>query len=91
MITKPLTFTGKALHLSFATGAAGHVAVEIQDENGTPIPGFTLEDCVVPSYDDIDRVIHWKTGSDVSMLAGKPVRLKFDLRDADVYALWFAP
>jgi hypothetical protein len=91
MITKPLSFTGKTLHLNFATGAAGHVAVEIQDETGAPIPGFTLADCVAPSYDDIDRVIHWKSGSDVSALAGKPVRLKFDLRDADVFSMWFAP
>jgi hypothetical protein len=91
MITKPLTFTGKALHLNFATSAAGHVAVEVQDENGTPIPGFTLEDCVAQSYDDIDRVIRWKSGSDVSALAGKPVRLRFDLRDADVFSFWFAP
>jgi hypothetical protein len=43
------------------------------------------------SYDDIDRVIRWKSGSDVSALAGKPVRLKFDLRDADVFSFWFSP
>lgn len=89
VITKPLTFTGKELHLNFATGAAGHVAVEIQDEAGQPIPGFALADCLSQSYDDIDRVIRWKTGSDVSTLTGKPVRLKFDLRDADVFSMWF--
>jgi len=89
MLTHPLKFTGKELHLNFSTGAAGHVAVELQAESGTPIPGFTLADCASQSYDDIDRIIRWKNGSDLSALAGKPVRLKFDLRDADVFSLWF--
>lgn len=89
VVTKPLTFTGKELHLNFSTGAAGHVAVEIQDASGHAYPGFTLGDCLRQSYDDIDRVIHWKSGSDLSALSGKAVRLKFDLRDADVYSMWF--
>lgn len=89
MTTKPFTFTGKALHLNLATGAAGSVAVEIQDAEGKPLPGFTLADCKAISYDDIDRVISWKTGSDVSALAGKPVRLRWVLKDADVFSFRF--
>jgi hypothetical protein len=87
--TRPLTFAGKELHLNFSTGAAGHVAVELQDEAGVPLPGFTEADCLSQTYDDIDRVIRWKAGSDVSAHAGRPVRLKFHLRDADVYSMWF--
>lgn len=89
MTTKPFTFTGKALHLNLATGAAGSVAVEIQDAEGKPLPGFTLADCKAISYDDIDRVISWKTGSDVSALAGKPVRLRWVIKDADVFSFRF--
>ncbi len=36
-----------------------------------------------------DRAVTWKTGSDVGRLAGKPVRLHFQLKDADLYAFWF--
>jgi len=89
MTTKPFTFTGKALHLNLSTGAAGTVAVEIQDAEGKPLPGFTLDDCKAISYDDIDRVIAWKAGSDVSALAGKPVRLRWILKDADVFSFRF--
>lgn len=39
MTTKPFTFTGKALHLNLSTGAAGSVAVELQDAEGKPLPG----------------------------------------------------
>lgn len=89
MTTKPFTFTGKALHLNLSTGAAGSVAVEIQDAEGKPLPGFTLDDCKAISYDDIDRVIAWKNGSDVSALAGKTVRLRWVLKDADVFSFRF--
>ena len=89
MTTKPFIFTGKALHLNLSTGAAGYAAVEIQDAEGKPLPGFTLDDCKAISYDSIDRVIGWKAGSDVSALAGKPVRLRWVLRDADVFSFRF--
>ncbi len=65
------------------------MAVEIQDAEGKPLPGFTLDDCKAISYDDIDRVIAWKGGSDVSALAGKPIRLRWVLRDADVFSFRF--
>jgi photosystem II stability/assembly factor-like uncharacterized protein len=37
--------------------------------------------------DELGAVVHWKSGSDISSLAGKPVRLRIVLRDADVFAL----
>ena len=89
MTTKPFTFTGKALHLNFATGASGSIAIEIQDVDGKPIPGFTSDDCLLTAGDEIDRVIAWKKSADVSSLAGKPVRLRWVLKDADVFSFRF--
>jgi hypothetical protein len=40
--------------------------------------------------DSLERQVTWKTGGDLGSLAGKPVRLRFVLRDADLYALQFA-
>lgn len=90
LVTKPLRFTGKRLELNYATSAAGTVQVEIQDEAGKPIPGFTLEDAPELFGDKIDGPFAWKKGPDVSSLAGKTVRLRFVVRDADVYAYRFA-
>ena len=39
--------------------------------------------------DAIEREVRWKGGADVSALAGRPVRLRFVMKDADVYALRF--
>ncbi|SIO39582.1 hypothetical protein SAMN05444166_4350 [Singulisphaera sp. GP187] len=90
LITKPLTFAGKELELNVATSAAGMVRVEIRDAGGRPIPGFTLEDCAPIWGDAISRVVSWKPGgTDVSSLAGKVVRLRFVIEDADLFAIRF--
>jgi len=88
-VTKPITFQGKRLGLNYATSAAGSVRVEIQDAAGKPIAGYALADCPETYGDEIDGLVAWKRGPDVSKLAGKPVRLRFVLKDADLYAFRF--
>jgi len=89
LTTKPFTFEGQRLTLNLSASAAGGVFVEIQDAAGQPIPGFTLADCRELNTDGLARVVSWKNGSDVSSLAGKPIRLRFRLKDADLFALQF--
>lgn len=89
LLTKPLKFSGRELTLNFATSAAGSVRVELQEASGAPLPGFAMTDAEDTIGNDLDRVIHWKSGSDISRLAGKPVRLRLVLKDADVYAVRF--
>lgn len=89
MVTKPLRFTGKELVLNLSTSAAGGVRVELQDEQGAAIPGHALEDCLEIIGDDIEHTVAWKGGEDLSGLAGKTVRLRVALKDADLYALRF--
>jgi hypothetical protein len=89
MVTKPLTFTGGELEINYRTGAAGSVRIEITDADGMPLAGFTVADCPEIIGDEIERVVTWKAGSDVASLAGKPVRLRFILADADVFSFRF--
>jgi len=89
LITKPFTFTGSELEINFVTSAAGGVRVEIQDTDGKAIPGYALADCPEMIGDEIGRVVAWSGGSDVSKLAGRVVRLRFELKDADLYSLRF--
>jgi hypothetical protein len=88
-LTRPLVFRGGELRLNFATSVAGDVRVEIQGADGNAIDGFRLEDCDPTFGDSIDRPVVWKNRTDVSSLAGRSVRLRFALRDADVYAFRF--
>lgn len=91
LVTRPLTFDGSQLTVNFATSAAGEIRIEIQDANGVVIPGYSLDDCDVLFGDAIDRTVTWKSDSDVGELAGQPVRLRMELRDADLYAWQFQP
>ncbi len=90
-LTKPLAFTGHELAINYSTSAAGSVQVELQGSDGKPLPGFTLGECPEIYGDEIEGVVTWKAGKDVSRFAGKPVRLRFVMKDADVYALRFRP
>ncbi len=90
-ITKPLIFTGRELSLNFSTSAAGGVKVGFEDVDGKPVPGFGLEDCVMQIGNELDRKVTWKSGSDVSTLAGKTLRLRFSMKDADIFSFQFIP
>jgi hypothetical protein len=91
MVTKPLVFAGRELSLNFSTSAAGGVKIEIQDADGKPLPGYALADCQEQIGNELDRKVTWKSGNDVGSLAGRPVRLRFSLKDADVYSFQFTP
>ena len=90
LFTKPLTFTGDRLVLNFATAEGGSLQVELQDETGEPIDGFSLADCVPLNGDEIEHAVRWQTGADVQALADRPIRLRFALKDADLYSFRFA-
>jgi hypothetical protein len=89
LTTKPLTFSGTQLSLNVATSAAGMVQVEILNPHGSPIPGYTLADCDLIYGDSLDRKVTWKNQPNVESLIGKPVILRFVLREADLYSLVF--
>ena len=89
MLTEPLVFSGSRLVINFSTSAAGSIRIELQDETGTPLDGFALADCPEIFGDAIDRVVEWSGGSDVGALAGRPVRLRVVMDDADLYTIQF--
>lgn len=88
-LTKPLIFSGRHLVLNYATSAAGSLRLEIQDREGRPVPGFSLDESNEIFGDSISQIAHWKGGSDLSALAGQPVRIRFVLKDADLYSIQF--
>ena len=90
LVTKPFTFTGTTLQLNIDTDAAGYAQVGFIDETGKPVEGFSVEDCVYINGDFIDTPVEWlRTGTDVSKLQGKTVRLVLRMRGSKLYALQF--
>jgi hypothetical protein len=86
LITKPLVFEGKDLHLNFSTSAYGYIYVDVLDEDGNEL---SMKSSFEIYGNTIDRKIAFADGSDFSEYSGKPVRLRFRMRDAKVFSLKF--
>ena len=95
MVTRPLTFHGSELILNYSTSATGSIQLEVQDADGHPIPGFSLQDCIPIWGDEIEGRARWRHPTNqtdqhpLKRLAGAPVRLRFVMKDADLYSLRF--
>jgi hypothetical protein len=89
LLTNPIIFEGDQLVLNYSTSAAGSLRVEIQHANGTPIPGFELENSMIAVGDTIDGVMAWKGDPNLAEWAGTPVRLRFVMTECDVYSFRF--
>ncbi len=94
VVTKPLTFEGSNLVLNLATSAAGSIHIESQDEAGRPLPGFALEESPLVWGDEIEDTVRWKRShsgatskAPLKRIAGKPVRLRPVMKDADLFSL----
>lgn len=90
LVTKPIVFSGRELVLNFSASAAGSIRVELlRDQMDAAVEGFSLEDGVELLGDDLERVVRWKDDRALAGLAGTPVRLRFVLRDADLFSFRF--
>jgi len=89
MITKPIRFTGTKLMLNFSTSAAGYIKVEILDLEGNKIKGFDLENSKEIIGNEIEKIVTWNGNADLIELNNKAVRLRFVMKDADLYSIKF--
>ena len=91
MTTKPFVFKGSKLLLNFATSAPGYVKVEIQNADGKPVSGYSLNEAEELIGNYIEHPASWRSGTDVSPLSNQPIRLRFVMKDANLYSLQFKP
>ena len=91
VLTKRLRFTGRRLVVNFATSAAGQLTVEVTDADGHALPGFGAGECDPLIGDELARQVTWRGRDELAALAGRTVRLRVRLQDANLYALQFAP
>ncbi|HJN17513.1 MAG TPA: hypothetical protein QGH10_18550, partial [Armatimonadota bacterium] len=89
--TPPVRFGGNQLILNIDTSAMGLARVEIQDEGGATVEGYGLDDCDrIHSANSTARVVSWNGDASVGALAGRPVRLRFELEyGTKLYAFRF--
>lgn len=90
MFTKQLVFEGDSLRIN-TDCQFGFVEVELLDPQFKPYEGFSAHLCdpVVGPADQIWHTVRWQGNSDVRVLWNKPVRIRFGLREARIYAFQF--
>ena len=86
MVTKPIIYEGKDLHLNFSTSAFGYIYIDLLDEEGNEISGKTTFEIY---GDTLDIKISFEDVSDFSGYSGKAVRLRFRMRDCKIYSMKF--
>ncbi len=105
LVTQPLKFSGSRLEVNFRARPGGQLRVELQDQEGRPIPGYTLVDCPPLTGDSTRILVNWKQcpcsqtetpneeetiQPDVGSLAGQTIRVRFRLENADLYSFRFS-
>ena len=89
VVTKALPVTGTSLFVN-ANAKAGTLKAELLDAaTGTAIPGYTLAKSVAIKTDAVRARLQWKGVTDLSALAGRSVKIRLSVQDADLYSFWF--
>ena len=90
LTTPLLQFAGERLELNCEGSAGGWLQVEVRDAEDRPIPGYELAAAEGLRGNGLAKVASWKGGANLAALAGRPVRLRFAMRDMKLYAFQFA-
>lgn len=91
LITEPLSFDGKYLFVN-ADVRKGKLSVEILDEQGNLLEGYSQKDNVMfKKANGTKLMVTWKGQKDLTSLQGKNIRLKFYLTNGDLYSFWISP
>lgn len=88
-VTRPFTFEGELLHMNYATSARGSIELQFETPDGSALDGFTFVSCPQIVGDEIEGQVRFPHPEGLTSLAGRPVRLRVEMRDADLYALQF--
>jgi hypothetical protein len=66
--------------------AQSYVMVGVADEKGNVLSGWEPQKCLIRNQDNIALPLRWN-GKSAQELAGRRIRLRFQLRSSNVYAV----
>lgn len=100
LTTRPLLAGGPHLELNADVAPGGELRVDVLDAGSQPLPGYAAVDCVPMTGDSVRHRVRWQRrddgregnpeiGSDGRPPWPGPIRLRFSLRNAALYAFRF--
>ena len=87
--TPLIAFAGDRLELNADGGAGGWLKVELQDADGGPIDGYSLEEADTVRGNGLAKTVTWRGSSEIGDLAGRPLRIRLVMRAMKLYAFQF--
>ncbi len=88
LVTKALVFNGRTLSIN--ANVHGKLYAELLDIEGKVIPGFSRNECKYYTGNNTKALITWKSKPDLSELIGKPVKIRFHLKEGALYSFWIS-
>jgi hypothetical protein len=90
LVTQPFRCNGDRLFVN-ADASRGSVTVEVLDEAGKMIPGFESAACKPIQSDTLagdgaTGWVRWTAQENLKAVQGKTIQLRFNLKDADLFA-----
>ena len=89
LVTVPLRFRGEQLTLNADTSAGGAIRVQIEDENGEPLAGYSAGQADELNGNSVSHIATWEGRPHVGELAGRVVRLRFLMNGCKLYSFQF--
>jgi hypothetical protein len=87
LTTRPVSFQGKHLFVN-AAAQSGQLRVEVLDQRGKVLEPFTMASCIPVTGNQTLLQVRWKGAKDLSRVSGRPVRFRFSVQNAALYAFW---
>lgn len=87
LATVPLVFDGRCLELNARTHPGGKIRITLCDAAGSPLAGWPTSESV--RGDSLRHKVIFGGRSDLGTLARKPLTLRFELVDAELYSFAF--
>lgn len=106
LLTRPLTWVDGDLLVNVDPrrdvtahpwdASQGWLRVEVRDQDNRTIEGYGLDECIPLTkntmlMDQASAPVRWQDNRSLRALAGKPIRLLFELKDAHLYAFRAGP
>ena len=90
VLTKPIRYQGQRLLLNYRCREGGSLKVGLQTEDGRSLTASSPDESNILTGDSVNHEMGWKNPNPVQLGLGRTVRLRFELKNAEVYAFQFA-
>lgn len=74
-----------------AAAAGGEIRIELLDEAGQVLPGYSADQCDTIWTDRVAIPVRWSADEDLTTLGSRQIRVRFRMRNAHLYSFTLAP